>query len=597
MGDKIIILDFGGQYTHLIARRIRQLNVYSEIVPSDTPVEELKNAKGIILSGGPFSVYYEKPPKPDKKLFELDIPVLGLCYGHQLIAFFTGGKVKSGRTKEYGIAELDIKDDKDLFSGMEKKQTVWMSHGDKVEKLPKGFEILASTSDCEIAAMGNGKYFGLQFHPEVTHTVNGMKILENFVFKICKCEKNWTMHNFIEQKINEIKEKVNEKNVFLLVSGGVDSTVCFTLLTKALGDDRVMGLHVDNGLMRKDEVNVVKKSLNRFKNLHIVDASEDFLNGLKDVIDPEKKREIIGNKFMEVANKSIGNLKLDPEKWVLAQGTIYPDTIETKGTEHADLIKTHHNRVKLAQELIKQGKVIEPISLLYKDEVREVGLELGLPEELVWRHPFPGPGLGVRCLCSNGEEKIENKDEIEKKLNELVRKHNLTAKVLPIKSVGVQGDNRTYAHPALLTGKADWRLLEKVSTEITNKIKDINRVVYLINPKELMGCDFSLIKASITKERLSLLRECDEIAMNALKERHLYDDVWQMPTVLIPLTLCGAGESIVLRPVSSKEAMTASFSKLPIDAVEDIAEKIVKQGIDTVMYDVTNKPPGTIEWE
>lgn len=594
--DKIIVLDMGGQYCHLLTRRVRQLNVYSEIRNSDTKIEELKDAKGIIISGGPNSVNDEDAPEYDKRLFSLEIPILGLCYGHQLMSHALGGEISQGKIKEYGTANLKIKNKENLFNNMPDMETVWMSHGDVVSKLPDGFVVIGSTNNCETAAVANEKlrYYGLQFHPEVTHTPNGMKILENFVLGICKCEQEWTIHNYVEQKIEEIKQKVGNKNVFLLVSGGVDSTVCFALLEKALGTRRVYGLHVNNGLLRKNESRTVKKALTEhgFKNLHVVDARDDFLNALIGVYNPEEKRKIIGEKFIEVQQKVVEKLGLEPEKWLLGQGTIYPDTIETKGTRNADLIKTHHNRVEAVQKLIEEGKVLEPISELYKDEVRELGKKLGLPRSIVQRNPFPGPGFGVRCLCVEKDEKIENEEEINKRINEITSKYGLKAKILPIKSVGVQGDSRTYKHPVMLMGKSNWSKLEQVSTELTNNIEEVNRVIWLLHFSSFEG---RIKKFSIIKPRLDLLKEADNVVMEKLDEVSKRE-VWQFPVILMPYGM--RGESVVLRPVYSKEAMTAEFAKLSPRVLKRVADALLKiYGIDAVFYDVTNKPPATIEWE
>ena len=595
--DKIIVLDFGGQYCHLIANRIRRLKVYSEIMPSDTVVEKLKDAKGIILSGGPSSVYEEGAPKYDKNFFTLDVPILGLCYGHHLMAHDMKGEVKPGTVKEYGIADINLKDKSSIFKGLSDSETVWMSHGDTVASVPSGFKVLASTPDCPVAAMGNTaiNYYSFQFHPEVTHTPNGMKMLENFV-KICGCRQDWNMPNFIDEKIKEIRAFVKKKNVFLLVSGGVDSTVCFSLLTKALGDERVYGLHIDNGFVRKNESRDVKIAIEKlgFKNFHVVDASADFLEAVKGKYNPEEKRKAIGDTFIKVQQEELKKLGLDSKHWILGQGTIYPDTIETAGTENAALIKTHHNRVKLVQDMINQGRVIEPISSLYKDEVRDVGLELGLSKELVFRHPFPGPGLAVRTLCVEKKEKIENEDYVNNKLNKIASACGYKAKVLSIKGVGVQGDFRTYKHPAVVYGtEADWKELEKISTEITNKVKEVNRVVYLIYPEEP---SFDILEDKyLTKDRLDILREADYAVNHSINDK-LKQELWQFPIILVPLTVKG-GESIILRPVYSKEAMTAKFGILPDDVINNIAAELKKQGIDAVFYDITHKPPGTIEWE
>src|SRR3989338_4135914 len=389
---QIYILDFGSQYTHLIARRIRQLNVYSEIKLPTVSIDEIKDAKGIILSGGPASVYDKTAVKYNPEIFKLNVPILGLCYGQQLMAQALGGKVSPGEVKEYGFAELEIekkrsnskknkivkKEKSKLFAGLKDTEIVWMSHGDYVSKLPKGFEAIGSTKDCKAAAFENRKekLFGLQFHPEVTHTPNGMKIIENFV-KICKCKKNWTMHNYLKQAISDMREKVGKRNVFMLISGGVDSTVAFALLNKALGSKRVYGLNIDNGFLRLNEAEWIVKKMKMlgYANFHQVDAGYEFLDAVRGITDPEQKRKVIGKVFIDVQRKVLQSLKLNHDDWLLGHGTIYPDTIETQGTKHADLIKTHHNRVEIIQKMIKEGKVIEPLMHLYKDEVREPGKE------------------------------------------------------------------------------------------------------------------------------------------------------------------------------------------------------------------------------
>lgn len=595
--DKIIVIDFGGQYAHLIANRVRRLGVYSEIKQHNAAIDELKGAKGIILSGGPQNISEDDSLKVNPDIYNLNIPVLGICYGHQLTSFLLGGQVSRGSIKEYGKATLKINNHKGLFEGLDDDELVWMSHGDYVSKLADGFEIIGKTNDCETAAIANydKNIFGIQFHPEVTHTQHGMKMLSNFIYDVCNSKKSWDMQTFINHEIQDIKNKVGNKKVFLLVSGGVDSNVCFALLNKALGADNVYGLHINNGMVRLNESKEVEKAFKDIGlvNFHVVDASDDFLGALKEVYDPEEKRKIIGEKFIEVQQKETQKLNLDPKQWILGQGTIYPDTIETAGTQNAALIKTHHNRVEMVQRLIEQGKVIEPLKDLYKDEVRLVGDMLGLPHNLVYRHPFPGPGLGVRCLCAKQAYPVS--DETTDKCNQIVQKYGLKSKVLPIRSVGVQGDSRTYAHPAVLIGSIDWDTLEDISTEITNNVSDINRVLLLI-------CDINIenpaVKNSyITRERLDLLRLADDIVNRYLAENDLYNKIWQKPVVLIPVSFNG-GESIVLRPVDSTEAMTANFSKIPMHHVKAMCDKIMAlDGIDAVFYDITNKPPGTIEWE
>ncbi|MFO7768407.1 MAG: glutamine-hydrolyzing GMP synthase [bacterium] len=599
----VAVLDFGGQYTHLIANRIRRLGVYSEILPPDAREEDLEGAVGIILSGGPSSVYDASQPPFNAELFEQEVPMLGLCYGHQLLAQQMGGQVVRGEVREYGAAAMEVEKGGGLLEGLEDREQVWMSHGDQVVELPEGFQVLGRTRDCPVAAMGDPdrRRYGLQFHPEVTHTPHGMRVLDNFL-DLCETARDWNPRGYVEHITQYMRKRVGEHRVLLLVSGGVDSTVCFALLNRALGEEQVLGLHIDNGLMRKGESGLVARVFREegYRNLEHVDASGTFLDALEGVVDPEEKRRIIGRVFVEVAHDHLAGLGLE-EGWVLAQGTIYPDTIETGGTRHAATIKTHHNRVEEIELLIEQGKVVEPLADLYKDEVREAGLALGLPGELVWRHPFPGPGLGVRLLCDDGiplePEQLLDLGEAEEQARTVAGGYGYEARVLPIRSVGVQGDFRTYAHPvALFGGDRDWRTLEEVSTRLTNSIDLVNRVVYALRPGA--PAEFEAEAAVVTRERLDQLREADALAMEHLRSAGRHREVWQMPTVLVPLSVDGRGESVVLRPVLSQEAMTARFADLPWDVVEEMARRIGGlEGISGVFYDVTHKPPGTIEWE
>ncbi|HZX20020.1 MAG TPA: glutamine-hydrolyzing GMP synthase [archaeon] len=595
--NKIIVLDFGGQYTHLLARRIRELGVYSEIKAPTVSSEELHDAKGIILSGGPQSVYDEDAIAFNPELFEVGIPILGLCYGQQLIAHELNGKVEKGKVKEFGSANLKAGNNV-LFNGLPKEFTVWMSHGDTVESLPKGFENIGETEDCANAAIMNEEkqIYGLQFHPEVSHTQNGLKILSNFVFDVCGAHQNWTMENFLAEKIDEIQKETGDKNVFLLMSGGVDSTVALVLLDKALGSDRIHALHVDNGFLRKNESETVVRELENLGlgEIHLVDASKEFLEKLEGIVEPEEKRNIIGQYFVDLALEELDNLNFETDTWLIGQGTIYPDTIETGGTQNAKKIKTHHNRAPIIMEMMKEGRVIEPLKELYKDEVRQLGKILGIPEKLLNRHPFPGPGLAIRALCSDGSEKADKK--LEKKVNEKLAKTEYNARVLPIKAVGVQGDNRTYRNAVVLEGPINYDKLEKISTLITNSFDEINRVVFLLYP--MQATSIELEKAYLTKERLDKLREADAIIMGIVEEKKMQKEVWQFPVVLLPLNFNSKGEGIVLRPVYSREAMTAKFARLGPGVIEEIVEKVSKiKGIGAIMLDVTHKPPATIEWE
>jgi len=595
--DTIAVLDFGGQYTHLIANRIRRLGVYSEIHPSDAAPASLDGCKGIILSGGPHSVTDADAPRFDPAILSLGRPVLGLCYGHQLMAQALGGTVAPGAHREYGLARMRIVQPSALFAKLEPEQRIWMSHGDSVVTIPAGFRILASTPDCAVTAMGDEqrRLFGLQFHPEVTDTPHGMEILSNFI-DLCDCARSWNARAFIDEMANDIRARCNGRRVFLLVSGGVDSTVAFMFLNRVLGPRNVLGLHIDNGLMRKEESRLVIGYMREqgFGNLNIEDASADFLSALAGKTEPEDKRRIIGEMFITVQERVQRKFGLNASEWILGQGTIYPDTIESAGTKHADKIKTHHNRVDAVMELIGKGLIIEPLSQLYKDEVRLLGEQLGLPHHLIWRHPFPGPGLGVRVLCSNGSAgPIAPGDQDA--VNSIARESGYSATVLPIKSVGVQGDSRTYAHPALVSGPRDWPKLEELSTRITNHVRGVNRVMVRLSGA---GTDYRLVPAHLTRDRLDKLREIDGLVTDVLRRSKEYDAIWQMPVVLLPLLNEAGEECVVLRPVQSQEAMTARFASLSnatLSAIIDGARAI--PGIGDLFYDITNKPPGTIEWE
>ncbi|NJP04044.1 glutamine-hydrolyzing GMP synthase, partial [Candidatus Gracilibacteria bacterium] len=449
---KLLILDFGGQYAHLIASRIRRLGVLTEIVhPDDADVVSRcseDNVKGIILSGGPQSVFADDSPKTDPKLFELGKPILGICYGHQYLAHALGGKVAPGTTGEFGRSEFTHDGKCPLFKNVPETSAVWMNHVDAVEEFSKGFSLCGSTPHCETSAAfdESRNFYSVQFHLEVTHTEFGATIFNNFL-DICGCVRDWDMERFLKEQEEKLKQKVGDKNVFLFVSGGVDSTVSFAFLTKVLGAERVRGLFVDTGLLRQNEVEQVEKSIKAIgADLTTLHSADTFLGNLAGVTEPEQKREIIGHTFLDVQNEFFSQNDLH-DGWLLAQGTIYPDTIESGGTKNADKIKTHHNRAPEVQKLIDAGLVIEPIAELYKDEVRQLGELLGLPHDLVWRHPFPGPGLGVRILCSDTEI---NEPVVEKVDPFTLQTKKKPFVVLPIKSVGVQGDFRTYKHPAVL---------------------------------------------------------------------------------------------------------------------------------------------------
>jgi GMP synthase (glutamine-hydrolysing) len=508
--ETIIILDFGSQYTQLIARRIRENKVFCEIIPFNQKVETYKhkNLKGIVLSGGPASVFDPNAPFCEAEVFELGVPVLSICYGLQLLGKMFGGEVERSKKREYGKAILRIDNYEDLFSKAKDQTCVWMSHGDHLSALPKGFEVLAHTENIPFAAIRNKekKIFGLQFHPEVMHTQEGKKIIHNFLFNICKCEGTWTPESFIQSSVSVIKDQIKNGRVVLGLSGGVDSSVCAMLVNRAVGK-QLNCIFVDNGLLRKNEAQEVTSTFKDFDlNLISVDASQRFLNELRGVTDPEEKRKIIGKVFIQVFEEEARRIK-DVE--FLAQGTLYPDVIESTSFKGPSAtIKSHHNVGGLPEEM--NLKLIEPLRELFKDEVREIGKRLKLPEKIIGRHPFPGPGLAVRIL---GE---------------------------------------------------------------------------------------------VTQDRLFILREVDDIFIQELKKSNLYDEIWQAFCVLLPVQSVGVmGDErtyenvIALRAVTSVDGMTADWAKLPFETLGKISNRIINEvkGVNRVVFDISSKPPATIEWE
>jgi GMP synthase (glutamine-hydrolysing) len=602
--DAIAVIDFGGQYAHLIATKIRRRGVLAEIRQPEDPVEAFRPYKGIIISGSPSLSSHGEDSVYTKAIYDLEIPILGFCFGHQEIAKHYGGEVIHGG-REWGKADLHVAGDHGLFQGLSPVEQVWMSHYDSVVSVGPGFRelgwsVTGDGGEHRFAAIGSDALlrYGFQFHPEVDDTVHGDDMIANFVLGICGCTPSWSMDAFLDEEVEKVRARVGDESVFLLASGGVDSTVAAVLLGRALGSGRLHLLHIDNGLMRKDESAQVLRmfeELGLSSHLHFRDASDAFLAALDGVVEPEAKRRRIGDTFIEVFQEEAERLGISGH--LLGQGTIYPDTIETGGTRRADTIKTHHNRVPIIEEMIARGRVVEPLAELYKVEVRELGERLGIPPSMLGRHPFPGPGLGVRVLCSDGVPDAHGFEALTPAAGVLASSFGLESLPLPIRSVGVKADLRAYEHPVLLSGEVPWeRLILAVST-ITAKVPGVNRCVWNLGPTHPASARPRA--ATVTRPRLDLLREADQIVMEALQAWGLYDQVWQCPTVLLPLTLGdGEGETVVVRPIRSQRAMTATPVELPAGMRSELARDILAlPGVSGVLLDVTSKPPGTIEWE
>lgn len=630
--SKIVVLDFGSQYAHLIAKRFRMLGYYSEIALPSTDLSIFEDCKGIVFSGGPSSVYDEKVPEFNSEILNLDIPILGLCYGHYIVHLGYNGKVNKAPVGEFGFATLNLNTDvkSPLFEGIEPVQQVWMSHQDGVLELGDGFEVVGSTKDCPFAATQNlsKKRFSLQCHCEVKDTPCGNKIFQNFA-NYCGMEKNWDQDTVLQVILDNIKKEAADRNVLLFLSGGVDSTITFALLNKALGQNRVLGLHIDNGFMRKNESANVADAYHKFgfNNFIVEDASESFLKAIAGLTDPQKKRMAVGENFITVRNDVVSKQHLDESNWLLAQGTLYPDIIESGGTKNSNTIKTHHNRVQGIQDLIAKGLIIEPVKDLYKDEVRAIGKKLGLSEELVMRHPFPGPGLSINVLCNEGKLSSEDEKDFEaakKEINQIELNmfcekclNNLKRDVLPVRSVGVQGDFRTYRFPAVLdfgSPKEDEydelrmgmchfpdkrEKIEEASSTITNAAKYLNRtIIKLYQKPDLKNEDLKLQQGYCDKRRLDQLREVDNIVLTELHKSDWYNKIFQHLTIDLPYASQADHASFVLRPVCSEDVMTARFAMFPKDLLGRIVAQISDLPfVDALYFDATNKPPATFGWE
>ncbi len=624
--EKIAVLDCGAQYTKVIDRRVRELKVETEIFPLDVDPARLEDFSGIIISGGPGSVYEADAPKPHPDLFSLQMPILGICYGMQLINRSFGGMVQSGETKEYGETVIDVKPDTLLFKDLDPKQQVLMSHGDRVETLAPGFEVIGESHGI-VAAIANRekRVYGVQFHPEVELTEHGTAILRNFLYEACKVSGTFTLEDRLEQTVEEIRKTVGDREVFVLVSGGVDSSVTAALLLKALGPEKVFAVHIDSGFMRHEESDLVCEALKAIglKHLRRINAEQDFLNAvtemegemegktvgpLKTETDPEAKRRIIGDVFYRLISRAMEEAEINLDEAFIAQGTLRPDLIESGNrgiSTAAHKIKTHHNDVPVIQQHRDRGLIIEPNRDLHKDEVRRIGQMLGLPTELVIRQPFPGPGLAIRVLCTDQPFITENFDATNQALRQKAKKNGFDGLLLPVKSVGVQGDGRSYSYLAVLSGEdyGNWRQLKDLAREIPNELHAINRVAVVVNGKQLPERWERVTPTTLLPETTQKLRDLDHIVTEAFKRDGLFEGISQLLTVLVPVdTTGGNGHSIAIRAVVTSDYMTARpaalGSEIPLAFIRKLGQELgSKPGVDLVMYDVTSKPPATVEWE
>lgn len=585
MTPQVSVLDAGGQYCHLIARRVRELGVYADVQPCDVDPKSLRNRSAIIISGGPSSVYEPGSPQVDGEIYKLGLPVLGICYGLQLMARSLGGTVEKGDKGEYGQATIEVLLADRLLAGFAKTESVWMSHRDRVANLPPGFRLMAATPTCPVAAIGDEAHnlYGVQFHPEVVHTHRGRRLLENFLFEIAECQRDWDPLQQFPEIERQVREVTGDRNVLFFASGGVDSTVAFALCLRALGPERVHAVYVDTGLMREGETEFVRATFERMAMgvFEVADARSQFLGALAGVHEPERKRHIIGEEFVRVQERILERGHFLDGHWILGQGTIYPDTIESGGTKQADLIKTHHNRVAGIQRLIEQNKIVEPLRDLYKDEVRVLGRTLGLPDALLDRHPFPGPGLAIRCLCAAEAGVPERTSD---------------GYIVPVRSVGVQGDSRTYRAVLALEERPSEAVMEQ-ATETINHLTTVNRVIALCGAHVPLR-EMRVLASALSTERLARLRAADAIVRRMSEESGFERQVWQFPVVLIPLGSADRPDSVVLRPIHSVDGMTASAVVMEERLLASMTEQLLAiDGVAAVFYDLTHKPPATIEWE
>ncbi len=626
--EKLAILDCGGQYTKVIDRKVRELGVYTDIFPMGVAAEKIKDYGAIIFSGGPASVWENGAPTYDDAIFDLGIPMLGICYGMQMIVDHFGGKVAPNFKTEYGQIEIKVDPKCPLFTGLDTIQKVLMSHGDAVSVMPEGFELVAETGGvCAGLYNKEKKIIGVQFHPEVDPTVNGVKMLENFVRGICKFVEVYALEDRIQTSIDMIRRRVGENGkVIVLVSGGVDSAVTAALLVKALRPDQVYGIHIDHGMMRKNESDIICQNLADLglTQMQRINAEDEFFNTpleidgekyapLSETCEPEKKRAIIGHMFFVVTENAARALNLDFETAFLGQGTLRPDLIESGNPDvsgYAKKIKTHHNDVGVIRKLRDKGHVIETNWDWHKDEVRQVARMLGLDESIASRQPFPGPGLGVRILCTDAGNHAdpEKATKLEAYRAETSSKREMA--LAPVQSVGVQGDHRSYRSLAILADNGldvDWNSIRNDAREIPNHLDFINRVAYLIN-RDSIGGELVSVRSRVCHETADLLREVDDIVTSELMKPMpgaKSSKIAQCFAVLVPISTDGKRYSIAIRAVVTSDFMTAQSAipgvDFPKDALANILSRIasnpVAEKIDMIFYDVTGKPPATVEWE